>query len=134
MPAISDNVDEEGEYKVNKYKLNFSPDIIYGAAGYDTFYGVSGSTVMAFSDMLGDHQIVFFDIDPIGEIPLHSHGEQWGIVVEGEMDLSIGGQTKRYKAGDSYHIPAGVTHGAKFLSRVRAIDVFADRDRYKPKR
>ena len=24
-----------------------------------------------------DHQVVFFDIDPIGEIPVHSHGEQW---------------------------------------------------------
>ena len=81
-----------------------------------------------------DHQIVFFDIDPIGEIPLHSHGEQWGIVVEGEMELTIGGQTKRYKAGDSYHIPPGATHGAKFLSRVRAIDVFADKDRYRSKK
>ncbi|MCK5572550.1 MAG: PD40 domain-containing protein, partial [Bacteroidetes bacterium] len=59
MPKISGNVDDDGEYKVNEYKLNFSPDIVYGAAGYDTFYGISGSTVMAFSDMLGDHQIVF---------------------------------------------------------------------------
>jgi Tol biopolymer transport system component len=55
--AVTDNVDAEGRYKVNKYKLNFSPDIIYGNAGYNTFYGVQGSTVMAFSDMLGDHQI-----------------------------------------------------------------------------
>lgn len=23
-----------------------------------------------------DHQIVFFDIEPVGEIPPHSHGEQ----------------------------------------------------------
>jgi Tol biopolymer transport system component len=59
MPEITGNVDENGEYRVNRYKLNFSPDIIYGAAGYDTFYGVSGSTIMAFSDMLGDHQIIF---------------------------------------------------------------------------
>lgn len=58
MPAITDNLDENGNYRVNKYKLNFTPDIIYGNAGYDTFYGVSGSTVMAFSDLLGDHQII----------------------------------------------------------------------------
>ncbi|HEV8538365.1 MAG TPA: BamA/TamA family outer membrane protein, partial [Bacteroidota bacterium] len=56
-PAIKDNVDQNGNYKVSKYKLNFSPDIIYGNAGYSTFYGVQGSTLMAFSDMLGDHQI-----------------------------------------------------------------------------
>lgn len=81
-----------------------------------------------------DHQIGFFEIEPIGEVPPHSHGEQWGIVVEGEMELTIGGETKRYGPGDSYHIPAGVVHGAKFLSFFRTIDVFADVERYKPKR
>jgi len=80
-----------------------------------------------------DHQVVFFDIDPIGVVPSHTHGEQWGIVVEGEMELTIGGQTRRYGPGDSYHIPAGVPHGAKFLSHFRAIDVFADANRYQAK-
>lgn len=55
---VKNNFDEEGNYKVYKYKLNFSPDIIYGNAGYSTFYGVTGSTIMAFSDMLGDHQFI----------------------------------------------------------------------------
>lgn len=59
LPKIAGNLDEQGRYRVNKYKLNFSPDIIYGNAGYDTFYGVTGSTIMAFSDMMGDHQIIF---------------------------------------------------------------------------
>ena len=57
FPLASNNIDTAGNYKVNKYKLNFSPDIVYGNAGYNTFYGVQGSTIMAFSDMLGDHQI-----------------------------------------------------------------------------
>ena len=76
------------------------------------------------------HQVVFFEIQPIGAVPMHSHGEQWGIVVEGEMELTIGDETERYGPGDSYHIPAGVEHGAVFLSHFRAIDVFADGDRY----
>lgn len=59
LPKISQNLDEDGNFKVNKYKLNFTPDIIYGNAGYDTFYGVTGSTIMAFSDLMGDHQIIF---------------------------------------------------------------------------
>ena len=80
-----------------------------------------------------DHQVVFFDIDPIGEIPPHSHAEQWGIVVEGEVELTIGGETRRYHPGDSYYIPAGVVHSASFLSHVRAIDVFAESERYKTK-
>jgi len=53
------NVDADGNYVPHKYKLNFSPDLVYGTAAYSTFYGVEGSTLMAFSDMLGDHQIVF---------------------------------------------------------------------------
>ncbi|MBI1805299.1 MAG: PD40 domain-containing protein [Ignavibacteria bacterium] len=57
FPLAMNNIDETGNYKVNKYKLNFSPDIVYGNAGYNTYYGVEGSTIMAFSDMLGDHQI-----------------------------------------------------------------------------
>lgn len=51
--------DAEGNFIPKKYKLNFTPDLIYGTAGYDTFYGVQGTTIMAFSDMLGDHQIIF---------------------------------------------------------------------------
>jgi quercetin dioxygenase-like cupin family protein len=80
-----------------------------------------------------DQQVVFFDIDPIGEIPAHVHGDQWGVVLEGEMDLTIAGQTRSCGAGDQYFIPAGAEHGATFRTRCRLIDVFADRDRYQAK-
>ncbi len=52
-----DNMDEDGDYKPRKYKLTFSPDVVYGTAGYDALYGVQGVTQMMFSDMLGNHQI-----------------------------------------------------------------------------
>lgn len=90
--------------------------------------------VRGWISQAADHQVVFFDIDPIGEIPPHSHGEQWGVVVEGQMELTIDGQTRRYGPGDTYNIPAGATHSARFLSHFRAIDVFADVDRYQPMR
>ncbi|MFH1001356.1 MAG: cupin domain-containing protein, partial [Bacteroidota bacterium] len=32
-------------------------------------------------------QVVFFDIQAIGEVAEHSHCAQWGIVIEGEMHL-----------------------------------------------
>lgn len=57
--AITGNIDDDSNFIVNKYKLNFSPDIVYGNAAFSTFYGVQGTTMMAFSDMLGDHQIYF---------------------------------------------------------------------------
>jgi Tol biopolymer transport system component len=56
---VTDNIDAEGNFIPNDYRLNFSPDIVVANAGYSTFWGVQGSTLMAFSDMLGDHQIYF---------------------------------------------------------------------------
>jgi len=53
-----DNITDDGRLKQKKYKLTFSPDIIYGTAGYDALYGgVQGVTQMMFSDVLGNHQI-----------------------------------------------------------------------------
>ena len=51
-------MDEDGDYVPNRYKLHFTTDIVYGAAGYDALYGVQGVTQMIFSDMLGNHRIM----------------------------------------------------------------------------
>lgn len=77
------------------------------------------------------------DISPVGEVPPHSHGAQWGVVVEGEMmliPLCGTGETRSYRKGEAYFIPAGAVHSARFNSRVFVIDFFADPDRYKAKR
>lgn len=79
------------------------------------------------------HQVVFFEIEPIGQIPPHTHGPQWGIVLEGEMDLTIGGETRTYTKGDTYYIEAGVEHAATFRTRFRCIDVFGEPARYAAK-
>jgi len=80
-----------------------------------------------------EKQVVFLDIDPIGEVAEHSHGAQMGVVIEGEMSLTIGGGTKRYGKGDIYFVPEGVLHSAVFHSAFKAIDIFNDKHRYKPK-
>jgi quercetin dioxygenase-like cupin family protein len=80
-----------------------------------------------------DKQIAFFDIEPVGKVPPHSHCAQWGFVVEGEMSLKIGEKTTVYRKGDWYYIPKGVLHSATFLTRVNAIDIFDDPARYKAK-
>ncbi len=108
---------------------NAFPDLVTRLPEADIpFEGVRGWISQA-----ADHQVVFFDIAPIGEISPHSHGDQWGIVVEGEMDLTIGGETRNYRKGDSYFIPAGVVHTATFRTDFRAVDVFADAERYTAK-
>ena len=75
-------------------------------------------------------QACFFEIEPIGIIPSHSHGAQYGFVIEGEMALTIGDETKIYKRGDSYYIPEGVVHSANFKTFCRVMDFFGEPKRY----
>jgi quercetin dioxygenase-like cupin family protein len=77
---------------------------------------------------------VFFTFLKEMELPPHSHGAQWGTVVEGEIIFTIGGDTRTYGPGDSYSIPAGVEHGARIAAGTRVIDVFSEPDRYPIKR
>ena len=53
-----DNLDKNGNYKVNRYKINFGPDLIYANAGYSTFFGLIGTTIISFSDVLGNHRLI----------------------------------------------------------------------------
>ncbi|MEM6325580.1 MAG: BamA/TamA family outer membrane protein, partial [Bacteroidota bacterium] len=48
---------EDGSFRVRRYKLRFSPDIVYAAGAYDTVFGVQSVTQMLFSDVTGDHRI-----------------------------------------------------------------------------
>jgi quercetin dioxygenase-like cupin family protein len=92
------------------------------------FKGVKGWLLQGI-----DKQVVFFDIEPIDVIPEHSHGEQWGIVIEGELELAVDGMKKAYRKGDYYYIPAGALHSVTFKTQAKVIDFFADVNRYKPK-
>ncbi len=51
-------LDKNGNFLVNKYKINFSPDLVYANAGYSTFYGLLGTTILSFSDVLGNHRLI----------------------------------------------------------------------------
>ncbi|MEO1139699.1 MAG: cupin domain-containing protein [Pseudomonadota bacterium] len=73
---------------------------------------------------------VFFTFLQDMDLPAHSHGAQWGSVVEGEIEFTIDGDTRTYRPGDSYSIPAGVEHGAHIKAGTRVIDVFDEPDRY----
>jgi len=52
---------------------------------------------------------MFYEIDQDVDVPEHVHGAQWGVVLEGEMEMTIGGETRTYRRGDTYTVPAGVT-------------------------
>ena len=74
--------------------------------------------------------VVFFTFPKELVLPPHSHKAQWGTVVAGEIEFTIGGETRTYGPGDSYAIPAGVEHGAIIRAGTRVIDVFEEPDRY----
>lgn len=106
----------------------FYPQVISGLPEADIpFEGVRGWLSQGV-----DHQIVFFEIEAIGEVKAHKHGAQWGVVFEGEMELTIGGKSGTYRKGDNYFIPEGVLHSAVFKTKTFVMDFFADKDRYKP--
>jgi len=76
-------------------------------------------------------QVLFMEADVDVIVPQHAHGDQWGVVINGKIDLTIGDDTRTFTSGDSYFIPNGTPHSARIHSGFRAIDVFADRDRYR---
>ena len=78
-------------------------------------------------------QAVFFRAEEEVEVPPHSHGGQWGIVVAGRLELTISGETGTYEPGDTYDIGAGEEHSAWLEKGSCVIDVFQDPDRYEAK-
>ena len=74
--------------------------------------------------------VAFFTFLKDMTLPPHAHGAQWGTVVAGELELTIGGETRVYRPGDTYSIPAGVEHGAIIKAGTQVIDVFEEADRY----
>ena len=90
--------------------------------------------VRAWISQGDNHQVIFFDIAASGMVTEHYHETpQWGVVVEGEMELVINGETKVYRKGNEYYIPARAEHSARFRSRCRTVDFFCEKDRYKSK-
>ena len=75
-------------------------------------------------------QLVFFHVLEDVEIPPHSHKAQWGTVLEGEIEVSIGGTSRVYKPGMAYFIPAGAVHSAKARAGAKVMDLFEEPDRY----
>lgn len=78
-------------------------------------------------------QLVFFQILKAVELPAHSHKGQWGTVLEGQVELTIGRETRMHGPGSSYYIPAGVVHSARVPAGANVIEFFEEPDRYRLK-
>jgi len=104
----------------------FFPDIILRLPEADIpVEGVTGYL------MQGDtQQIVFMSFSRDAEIPEHSHEAQWGVIIDGEIELTVDGKTRVLGRGDTYFIPGGVGHSAHAKKGYKDITLFDQVDRY----
>jgi quercetin dioxygenase-like cupin family protein len=85
----------------------------------------------AYLSQAQGHQIIFMEFSEPVEVPAHSHASQWGIVIEGKVELTIAGDKRVYAKGEHYFIPQGVMHSAKIFAGYADITFFNQPDRYK---
>lgn len=89
--------------------------------------------VRAFLSQAHGHQIIFMEFTRDVEVPEHAHKSQWGVILEGRIDLVIDGIKHTYVKGDRYFIPEGVRHSARVYSGYADITFFNQEDRYHTK-
>jgi len=69
-------------------------------------------------------------------IPIHKHPhEQITNVIKGQLQFTLGEETRICKAGEVITIPSNTLHAAKAITKCRAIDIFYPvREEYKVKK
>lgn len=92
---------------------------------------ISGAT--AYLNQGNGNQILFMEFKEDVELTEHSHEEQWGIVLEGQINLKFDRVEKTYNKGDRYFIPSGVKHSGKIFAGYADITFFNQPDRYQSK-
>ena len=73
-------------------------------------------------------------LQPNAVAPLHNHAEeQMGLILEGEIELTIGDEMRQLRKGDMYLVPSKTSHGATAgAAGCVALDVFSPpREAYK---
>jgi quercetin dioxygenase-like cupin family protein len=65
-------------------------------------------------------------LEPESRVLEHSHPhEQMGILLEGQLEFTVGGVTRLLGPGDMWRIPGGVLHSVRTLGQPAfAIDIF----------
>lgn len=107
-------------------------DFIQRLPGLETAFSEEDVTIRAIASE--DGMVAFFHFHKDTVLPPHSHLGQWGTVLEGELELTIGGETRTYLRGDTYNIPPNVVHSGRIKAGLKAIDVFEEGNRYPLKR
>jgi len=86
--------------------------------------------VKAYLSQSETHQVVFMEFSKDVVVPEHSHESQWAVVLEGRIDIVIGGEMRSLGKGDRYFVPKGVEHSAKIFAGYADVTFFNQKDRY----
>ena len=83
----------------------------------------------------GDRGLVMFyeAVDGDVVVPEHVHGDQWGIVLNGTVRITIAGELHECRKGDTYFVPAGTPHVTWVEAGTQGLDIFEEPDRYLPR-
>ena len=77
---------------------------------------VNGITIKAIYSEKSS--ISFLDLPPYSHIPIHHHeNEQIGVVLEGEIEYTIGDETVLCHPGMTFVVPPNVNHAAVVVSK-----------------
>ena len=76
-------------------------------------------------------QVIIMSFEKETEVPEHAHEAQWGVVLDGVMELTISGKSVTLRKGDSYFIPKGAVHSAKIHAGYQDLCIFNQPDRYR---
>jgi Tol biopolymer transport system component len=116
-------VEPEGEYRKNKYKLRFTPDLVSGSVGYDPLYGLSGQSYLMISDIFGNHTILLAT-DLVNTID-QTNFELYYIYLPKRIDYGIAiFHTKYYYVDDYNNLLSDRVYGG-FLSLSRPFNKFS---------
>ncbi|MHC4088584.1 MAG: cupin domain-containing protein [Planctomycetota bacterium] len=78
-------------------------------------------------------QMVFMSFENDVEVAEHSHEAQWGVVLDGEIELTMDGRKHTLGKGETYFIPKDIKHSAKINKGYKDLTLFNQKDRYKAK-
>jgi quercetin dioxygenase-like cupin family protein len=89
-----------------------------GLARKDVLEGIRVGSVRLEKLML-----THFTFEEGAAVPPHSHPhEQITLLIEGEMEFTFDGETRKIHAGDGCAVPPNVTHSVRAVTRATAVD------------
>jgi quercetin dioxygenase-like cupin family protein len=77
-----------------------------------------------------NQQFVFMSFENDVEVPEHSHEAQWGVVLDGEIELTVDGKKYNLRKGDTYFVPKDIAHSARIGKGYKDLSLFNQKDRY----